>query len=185
MLKLKLQYFGHLMWRTDSFEKTLMLGMIEGGRRRGHQRMRWLDGITDSIVMSLSKPLRVVMDREAWPTAVIGVTKSRTWLSNWTELDRVISNAKCFSCTCWPLYFFKMPIQIFCPFLKKLLLLFFYCSGFCHTLKWNSHGFICIPHPDPPSHLPLHPLPLGLHSAPGPSTCLMHHTWAGDLFHPW
>ena len=61
---------------------------------------------------------------------------------------------------------------------------FFYCSGFCHTLKWNSHGFTCIPHPDPPSHLPLHPIPPGLPSAPGPSACLMHPTWAGDLFHP-
>ena len=61
---------------------------------------------------------------------------------------------------------------------------FFFCSGFCHTLKWNSHGFTCVPHPDPPSHLLLHPLPLGLPSAPGPSACLMHPTWAGDLFHP-
>ena len=60
-----------------------------------------------------------------------------------------------------------------------------YCSGFCHTLKWNSHGFTCVPHPDPPSHLPLHPIPLVLPSAPGPSACLMHPTWAGDLFHPW
>ena len=62
--------------------------------------------------------------------------------------------------------------------------IFFICSEFCHTLKWNSHGFTCVPHPDPPSHLPLHPLPLGLPSAPGPSACLMHPTWAGDLFHP-
>ena len=61
---------------------------------------------------------------------------------------------------------------------------FFICSGFCHTLKWNSHGFTCVPHPDPPSHLPLHPLSLGLPSAPGPSACLIHSTWAGDLFHP-
>ena len=61
---------------------------------------------------------------------------------------------------------------------------FFYCSGFCHTLKWNSHGFTCVLHPDPPSHLPLHPIPPGLPSAPGPSACLMHPTWAGDLFHP-
>ena len=60
-----------------------------------------------------------------------------------------------------------------------------YCSGFCHTLTWISHGYTCIPHPNPPSHLPLHPIPLGLPSAPGPSTCLMHPTWAGDLFHPW
>ena len=168
MLKLKLQYFGHLMWRADSLEKILIMGNIGGQEEKGMTENEmvgwhhWLNG------HGFGWTLGVGDGQGGLACCSHVVAKSRTQLSDWTELN-------------WTTTF----IYLFFPFIfiSWGLITSQHFSGFCHTLTWISHGVTCIPRPDPASHLPLHPVPLGLPSAPGPSTCLMHPTWAGDLFH--
>ena len=121
---LKLQYFGHHMLRTDSLEKSLMLEKIEGRRRRGWQRLRWLDGITDSMNMNFNKFQKIVMDREAWRGAVLGVTKSETWLSDWIISYYIFT-------------YFKVRLSFHISYLQKLI----FCVG-KYWGKWHSHLFL-------------------------------------------